>query len=93
MFYITVGQEKEAYSDRFKIIKKRLNLEVDDKGVYICKGRLQGFYPIYLLQDSVLRWKKTRKSTIPSSPKPGSLLGDRTEKYFSLRLKTQTMQV
>ena len=37
--------------------------------------------------------EKTRKSTIPSSPKPGPLLGDRTEKYFSLRLKTQAMQV
>ena len=41
-------------SDRFEDDKKRLNLEKNDEGVYICKGRLQGFYPIYLPQDSVL---------------------------------------
>ena len=32
---------------------KRLNLEENDEGVSICKGRLQGFYPIYLPQDSL----------------------------------------
>ena len=37
--------------------KKRLNLEKSDEGVYIYKGRLQWFYPIYLPQDSVLSKK------------------------------------
>ena len=27
---------------------------MNDETVCICKARLQGFYPIYLLQDSVL---------------------------------------
>ena len=40
-----------------KAIKR--NMEKNDEGVYICKGRLQGFYSIYLLQDSVLIKKVT----------------------------------
>ena len=34
-------------------------MEKNDEGIYICKGRLQGFYPIYLVQDSVLSKKVT----------------------------------
>ena len=56
-FYIKREQEKVVSSDRFEDDKKRLNLEKNDEGVYICKGRLQGFYPIYLPQDSVLSEK------------------------------------
>ena len=56
-FYIKREQEKVVSSDRFEDDKKRLNLEKNDEGVYICKGRLQGFYPIYLPQDSVLSKK------------------------------------
>ena len=57
-FYIKREQEKVVRSDRFEDDKKRLiNLEKNDDGVYICKGRLQGFYPIYLPQDSVLSKK------------------------------------
>ena len=44
---------KVVSSDRFEDDKKRLNLEKNDEGVYICKG----FYPIYLLQDAVLSKK------------------------------------
>ena len=50
-------QEKVASSDRIEDDKKKLNLEKNDEGVYICKARLQGFHPIYLWQDSVLSKK------------------------------------
>ena len=56
-FYIKREQEKVVSSDRFEDDKKRLNLEKNYEGVYICKGRLQGYYPIYLPQDSVLNKK------------------------------------
>ena len=48
-------QKKVASSDRFDDNEKRLNLEKNDDIIYVCKGRLQGFYPIYLPQDLVLR--------------------------------------
>ena len=50
-------QEEVVSSDRFEDDKKRLNLEKNDEEVYICKGRLQGFYSIHLPQDSVLSKK------------------------------------
>ena len=56
-FYIKREQEKVVSSDRFEDNKKILNLEKYDEGVYICKGRLQGVYPICLTQDSVLSKK------------------------------------
>ena len=43
--YIKREQEKIVSSDRFEGGKKRLNLGKNDKGVYKCKGKLQGFYP------------------------------------------------
>ena len=56
-FYIKGKQEKVVSSDRFQDGKNRLNLEKNYEGVYIGKGRLQVFYPIYLPQDSVLSKK------------------------------------
>ena len=58
-FVLSVNSRKEKVlsSDRFEDDKKRLNLEKNDEGVYTCKGRLQGFYPIYLPQDLALSKK------------------------------------
>ena len=47
-FYIKRDQDKVVSSDIFEDDKKRLNLEKNEEGVCICKGRPQGFYPIYL---------------------------------------------
>ena len=55
--YIRCEQLNVASSDRFEDDKMRINLEKNDEGVYIFKGSLQGFYPIYLPQDSVLSIK------------------------------------
>ena len=55
--YIKCEQEKVASSDKIEDDKKKLNLEKNDDGVYICKVRLQGFHPVYLWQDSVLSKK------------------------------------
>ena len=53
-FYIKREQEKVVSSDRFEDDKKRLNLEKNDEGVYVCNGGLQEFYPVYLPEDPVL---------------------------------------
>ena len=47
-FYFKCEQEKLAGGDRFEDDKRGLNLEKYDEGVYICKERFEGFYPIYL---------------------------------------------
>ena len=45
--YIKREQEKVVSTDRFKDDKKRLNLEKNDEGVCISKGRIQRFYSTY----------------------------------------------
>ena len=72
--FIKHEQKKLASSERFEDDRKRLNLKKNDEGVYICKGKLQGFYPVYLPRDSILthsfpmyhfftpwKYQKTRK--------------------------------
>ena len=55
--YVKHEQYKVVSSDRFENNKKRLNLEENDEGVYICYKIFQGSCPIYLPQDSVLSKK------------------------------------
>ena len=56
-FNVIRSQEKVASSDRFEDDKIRLSQEKNDEGVYICKGRLEVFCPIYLPHDPVLSKK------------------------------------
>ena len=55
--YINREQKKTVSSGRFEDDTKRLNLKKNDEGVYICKGRHQGFYVAYLPQYSALSKK------------------------------------
>ena len=94
---VTVSKEPKSIAtttveiqDDFDLI---LNLEVNDKGVYICKGRLQGFYPIYLLQDSVLRSKKLGNQPYPLPQNQDHCPEIKLKNIFHLRLKAQTMRV
>lgn len=36
-------------TDKFMESQRRLNLQRNDEGIYVCKGRIQGHYPVYLL--------------------------------------------
>ena len=65
-FHINREQEVVASGDRFEDDQNRLNLKKNDQGVYICKRRLQVFYPIYLTQDSVL----SKKVIFAEHPRP-----------------------
>ena len=35
-------------TEKFLEDQKRLNLQKNDEGIYVCKGRMQGHYPVYL---------------------------------------------
>ena len=45
--------ESETF-ESFKLDLSRLNLQKNDKGLYVCKGRIQGEYPVYLPAKHVL---------------------------------------
>ena len=46
--WIKRTQEQVAGSSEFEQHKSQLRLEMDNRGIYVCYGRLQGDYPVYL---------------------------------------------
>ena len=45
------------HSKKFRINEKRLDLQQNNEGIYVCKGRIEGAYPIYLPNESLLSEK------------------------------------
>ena len=45
-----IQRERERYSvtEKFLEDQQRLNLQKNDEGIYVCRGRIQGHYPVYL---------------------------------------------
>ena len=58
---IKVIQEENANSDRFKIDQEMLNLVKNQQEIYICKGRIQGMYPIYISPGTLFAGKVGRE--------------------------------
>ena len=56
-FWIKKEQQPVQHSEKFKINEKRLDLQQNIEGIYICKGRIKGVYPIYLPNESLLSEK------------------------------------
>ena len=48
------AQRRFENNERFKSDRERLNLQKNDKGIFICKGRIEGDYPVYLRERSLL---------------------------------------
>ena len=53
-FYIKSEQKRLESSNKFQQDRKSLDLIQNAEGIYECKGRVQGSYPIYLLKQSLL---------------------------------------
>ena len=47
-------QQRIENNERFKSDRDRLNLQKNEKGILICKGRNEGDYPVYLPERSLL---------------------------------------
>ena len=42
------------HSEKFKINEKRPDLQQNSEGIYVCKGRIEGTFSIYLPNKSLL---------------------------------------
>ena len=62
VFWITLEQEKLQITDNFKEDQGWLNLQKIAAGIYECRGRIQGHYPIYIPRKSLLAEKITYKA-------------------------------
>ena len=56
---VWVKRAQAAYlkTEQFEVDKLRLNLQKNSRGVYECRGRIQGNYRIYLRPNSILSEK------------------------------------
>ena len=59
-FYIKGEQKRIESSEKFQQDCKSLNLVQNTEGIYECRGRIQGIYPIYLPKESLLAEKIIR---------------------------------
>ena len=50
-------QSRFAGTDKYQKDGPRLNLEKNEQGLYECRGRIQGEYPIYLPDDDLFSEK------------------------------------
>ena len=53
-FLVKRAQTESETLETFKSDLSRLNLQKNDEGLYVCKGRIQGEYPVYLPAKHVL---------------------------------------
>ena len=51
-------------TDKFMEDQQRLNLQRNDEGIYVCKGRIQGHYPVYLPPRETLSEKMVQDAHI-----------------------------
>ena len=50
-------QKRSESTERFMNDKEQLNLQKNEKGLYICKGKIEGEYPVYLPEKSAISEK------------------------------------
>lgn len=52
-FWIRRVQDRGQTARKFEVDKLELNLQTNERGLYECRGRIQGDYPIYLPDEDV----------------------------------------
>ena len=81
-------------SSKFKGDKERLNLQKDEKGIYLCMGRIEGDYPIYLPSEDLFTQRMieySHKRTLHGGV--GLTMADIRRNYWIPRLRQLTKGV
>ena len=53
LFWIKTVQNERLSSTRFQADKVNLGLEMNEDGIYVCNGRIQGVHPVYIPKESI----------------------------------------
>ena len=61
-----IRREQQRHSVTYKFLEdqERLNLQKNDQGIFVCRGRIQGHYPVYLPPRVVLSEKMVQDAHI-----------------------------
>ena len=63
-WWVKRAQESNMGTEKFKQDQLSLNLQKNSEGVYECRGRIQGSYPVYLPPNTVLSEKLTEDAHV-----------------------------
>ena len=94
LLLIQRAQRECENSDSFGEDKLRLNLQKNSDGVYECRGRIQGVYPIYIPTDSIVAKKiitAAHKKTIHGGV--GATMTEVRKKFWIPTLRQQTKKI
>jgi hypothetical protein len=56
-FWVKRVQQRNENTAAFKEDQQQLNLQKNGEGIYVCRGRIQGHYPVYLPDNELLSEK------------------------------------
>ena len=62
-FWIKRAQDQNRETKNFKEDKLQLNLQINERDIYECRGRVQGDYPIYVPDEGILAEKLVHMHT------------------------------
>jgi hypothetical protein len=93
-FLIKRAQSESEILENFKYDSTRLNFQKNDEGIYVCKGRIQGEYPVYLPAKHVLSEvvvKQAHAKTLHGGV--GLIMSKVREEYWIPKLRTLAKKV
>ena len=64
MFWVKRTQQQAVNSERFVEDKLQLNLQLNADGIWVCCGRIQGEYPLYLPDSSLFTTKLVQRAHV-----------------------------
>ena len=64
MFWVKRTQQQAVNSETFVEDKLRLNLQLNADGIWVCCGRIQGEYPLYLPDSSLFTTKLVQRAHV-----------------------------
>ena len=93
-FWIRRVQARNENTEKFTKDQQQLNLKKNDEGIYECRGRVQGDYPVYLPDNESLTNKIVMHShKLSCHGGVGMTMAKFREKYWSPRLRSIVKRV
>ena len=93
-FLIKQAQLESEALETFKLDSARLNLQRNDEGVYVCQGRIQGDYPVYLPSKHVLFEMVLKQAHMKTLHGGVSLIMSKVrEEFWTPKLRTLAKKV
>ena len=87
-------QQRNEETETFKEDRQKLNLQKNDEGIYVCKGRIQGHYPVYLPDNELFSEKIVAHAhKLSCHGGVGMTMAKYREKYWTPRLRSIVKRV